>query len=344
MARSYSAACRRALCVPALIALLGGLLIPGTAAGHGFHDGLFLAHRGTPVLDGVIGGSEYGDHGVPTDGVPGGFGCYTPAEQTVDGVTYKFALCESNDDSNDYYAFQINDPTPGSPIGRGDTVIPDKFSLLFDDEHDGIVQCPALQDRIAVDASSQGVTFVDGTYCGAGETENIDAVQNIVGVGGYVTGQGYVLEFSHPLNSGDSADYTLGIHDTVGFCLTYVDSSNGALVTYPKTQDCLGSGPHYAHVFKVSLIDGLLDELGSLVAGCKPPCRPQVLEKLLAKVNEAIAQSHAGDADVASHTLDAFIKKAKRSASAGKLSRGQARAFVHAAKDVQEHIANSPSS
>ena len=121
----------------------------------------------------------------------------------------------------------------------------------------------------------------------------------------------------------------------------YVDSSTNAVVTYPNTQDCLGSGPHYAHVFKVSLIDGLLEQFAKFVAVCKPPCRPQVLEKFLAIVNEAIAQSQAGDEQAASHTLSSFIKKAKKFASAGKLSRGQARAFVHGAKDIQEHIANS---
>ena len=154
----------------------------------------------------MIGESEYGTVGVPTEGVPGGFGCYTPAAQTIGAVTYSFALCESNDDENDFYAFRIDDPTPGETIGRGGVVLPDRLALLFDDEHDGMVQCPKLQDRMAVEATAQGVTFIDGTYCGAGETENVDGSNDVVGVGSYTSGQGYVFEF-YPLSSGDAEDY-----------------------------------------------------------------------------------------------------------------------------------------
>jgi len=96
-------------------------------------------------------------------------------------------------------------------------------------------------------------------------------------------------------------------------------------------------------VFKVSLIDGLLEKFAEFVAVCKPPCRPGVLEKLLAKVNEAIAQSRAGDEADAADTLRSFIKRVKHLADVGKLSASRERALVGGAKDILEHIANSPS-
>ena len=178
--------------------------VPGASA----HSGQALSAFGTATVDGVISAGEYGS-------------CLTTTQVWWD---YTFMICETNDNTNDYYAFQINDYTFG-----GDSV-----SFWFDNAHDGVVSPVSTgptEDMILVGGS--GIFGDDGyRYAGAGLSAGADPIQN--GVGAVIftpgtpgsPGAGYVYEASHPLNSGDSNDYSLSLSSTVGWCLTYEDAAD----------------------------------------------------------------------------------------------------------------------
>ena len=256
------------------------------------HSDDVLSEFGTATVDGVISGGEYGDS------------CIGPVSQTAGSTTYMFTFCETNDENNDYYAFIIDDLTD-------DPEKEDSFLIFFDDEHDGAVAdgagrggCGPFGNPVEDFIGFFLGFFTDSFYCfvppfsfGFTDTSSVDG--NVVRE---FTEEGWVYEFSHPLNSGDPEDYSLALGDTVGFCLTYDDGSNltnsfafGELQFPPGCflDAAKSSTEKYGDVVKISELDELLDDLLEILAGLReevaiaklpPPrcltCPPNFLKKL----------------------------------------------------------------
>ncbi|MCS7137541.1 MAG: hypothetical protein NZ941_04130, partial [Candidatus Caldarchaeum sp.] len=165
----------------------------------------------------------------------------------------------TNDGSNDYYYFEINDLTQNGN---------DRFYLLFDNAHDGAVAAcgPGIpvEDAIGyVEPPPRPLPspLIDVHYCGQPTTDQppagIDGSQHITSALSFTPGVGYRFEFSHPLNSGDPQDYALSIGSTVGWCIYWRDADKPApnIVEYPP--DCYsvyatgGGASLYGHVVKV---------------------------------------------------------------------------------------------
>lgn len=112
-----------------------------------------------------------------------------------------------------------------------------------------------------------------------------------------------LADFSHPLDPGDTDDYSLAIHDKVGWCLTYDDSSNappnnpgfafgelqypaGCFVDFSNSTGGLVrvDTTLFGDITKLSELDELLeklrDKLKDIVAVCKF-CPPGPRAKLL---------------------------------------------------------------
>jgi len=207
-----------------------------------------LGSFGTATLDGVKSTGEYGS-------------CIGPVvpPYNLSGTFYTIVFCETNDGSNDYYYFEINDTTQDGN---------DRFYLLFDNLHDGVIPTTCGPGLPVEDALGFLLPpprplgpILDFHYCGLPFTDeppaSVDGAQHIAGVGSFTPGQGYRFEISHPLNSGDSEDYGLAIPSTVGWCIWYRDASKPApnIVEYPP--DCFsvyrqnGNANFYGHVNKV---------------------------------------------------------------------------------------------
>ena len=320
-----------------LAALSGvGGTTPQRAAAHAT-GGLFLGHYGTAVVDGVIAEAEYGQVDAPTaDETKKGLGCWTPAAQTVDRTTYHFKICETNDEQNDYYAFAIDDLSP-SPA-KSDPFATDSLFILFDDEHDGDVDCPGWQDMIGVQATG---AFWDWAYCGQWDDLVADEPQDGAAAVTFTPGVGYVFELAHPLNSGDPADYALALHDTVGFCAVYLDAANAAgEVEYPFVNSCFGEGQNYAHVYKKGKYDDVLAKLFALVDSCEP-CPPDVRRPLREDLDLAIRQYMQNDEAAAAQTLQAFVTQVERSMQAGTLPEAVGRQLTDEATPLLETLSAS---
>ncbi|MEM1945253.1 MAG: hypothetical protein QXX57_05905 [Nitrososphaerota archaeon] len=207
-----------------------------------------LGSFGTATVDGVRSPGEYGSC----------IGPVTPP-YNLSGTLYTIIFCETNDGTNDYYYFEINDLTLDGN---------DRFYLLFDNIHDGAIPttCGAglpVEDAIGFimpPPSPLPSPFIDMNYCGLPFTgqppAGVDGGQHINAQGSFTSGIGYRFEFSHPLNSGDSEDYALSIGSTVGWCIYWRDASKPPpnIVEYPP--DCYsiyagsGSASNYGHVIK----------------------------------------------------------------------------------------------
>ena len=193
----------------------------------------YLRAFGTPVQDGVLAENEYKSCTGPIT-TPGTVGTTDPP--------YTFNICATNDIGNIYYAVSISDRTNDAN---------DFVGILFDDEHDGTVKCAQLSDAaveqveddrigfLSIPENPQGGIFVDSHYCflpGVGFFGQLDQSQDGFGVRAFTAGSGQIYEFSHPLASGGSDDYELKVHDRVGWCLSYRNSSaaaSGGGFTFP---------------------------------------------------------------------------------------------------------------
>ncbi|MDW8042396.1 MAG: hypothetical protein RMJ75_06330 [Nitrososphaerota archaeon] len=199
-------------------------------------------------MDGVLSPGEYGSC----------IGPVTPP-YVFGGTSYTIVFCEMNDGRNDYYYFQINDLTQDGN---------DRFYLLFDNAHDGVVAAcgPGIPVEDAIGYIEPPprplpTPLIDMHYCGQPTTDqppaSVDGSQHITSVHSFTPGVGYRFEFSHPMNSGDPQDYSLSIGSTVGWCIYWRDASKPSpnILQYPP--DCYsvyatgGGASLYGHVIKV---------------------------------------------------------------------------------------------
>jgi hypothetical protein len=322
------------------VAFLFLLVAPSASA----HTPDVLSEYGTAVIDGVISPGEYGD------------GCIGPVTETAGPTGYSITICEQNDEKNDYYAIQIGDLT--NDTGQ----LGDSPMLWFDNDHSGTVLMSGSgctygqpdEDQIGWEAD----LFVDGFYCRAPEgfTDGLDLKLPFDGSAQrkFVGGQGATYEFSHPLDSGDVDDYSLALHSTVGWCLTYDDHSNSqpnnpgfafGEIQYPHgcfvdfaTQNrglVRGDASLDGDVFKQSALDEALekvrDRLMNLVAICKH-CPPDPTEKLKGKINEVIKELSRQQKSKALKSLRTFVKLTHGFVDSGELPAGKGKTFLKAAK------------
>jgi hypothetical protein len=326
--------------VGGLVAVLSLLIATSAAA----HTPDVLSEYGTAVIDGVISPGEYDD------------GCVGPVTESAGPTGYQITVCEQNDEKNDYYAIQVGDLT--NDTGQlGDSPV-----LWFDNDHGGTVTMSGSgctygqpdEDQIGWEAD----VFVDGFYCRAPEgfTGGLDFKLPFDGSAArkFVGGQGATYEFSHPLDSGDVDDYSLALHDTVGWCLTYNDESNSqptnpgfafGEIQYPHgcfvdfaTQNrglVRGDASLDGDVYKQNALDEALEKvrekLKSLVAVCKR-CPPDPTEKLKAKINEVIKELAKQQKGKALKSLRSFVKLTHGFVDSGELRAGKGKAFLKAAK------------
>jgi hypothetical protein len=330
------------LTVVALVA--AGLLGSAGPSARG-HSGVELRNSGTAIVDGVISDGEYGFNEQ---------GCSDLTTVTVPAsgrgnkpTTYHVKACETNDLENDFYAFSIDDLTPDP--GGGDAI-----GWFFDDEHDGTVKCvnedePGLnfQDAIAANLNpgSGTASHIDLNYC-------TDANKTISGLGAdikipdditsditFTPGQGYVIEMSHPLHSGDAEDYALDIHSTVGFCVVYNDWENHADDFFGEIDFPPGcfipkvDGEKFGDIAKKSPWADLLEKLKGLVDSCEP-CPPKLISRLDEIVLQAVSRASANDDAAVAGTLRDFVRKVTSFRRAGKISKSTARALKAPAKEI----------
>jgi hypothetical protein len=288
------------------------------------HSGDLLVGFGTATVDGVISGNEYDS-------------CVGPLGQTAGATTYTVTICETNDESNDYYAIGVNDFTND----RGG----DLLTLLFDDEHDGkVIPCEqGVDDLLGVD--SVALALGDSNYCDVtpgGFQFTGDASFDGQAAVTFTGGVGYVYEMSHPLNSGDAKDYGLAIGDTVGWCLAYDDGSNPADSTaFGELQvpagcvvdAAMAKTGTFGDVQKVNEFWELLQELKGLVDSCEP-CPPRPKESLLDKVNQAVRQQLKGHQHAAANALEQFVKKTGRFVESEQIPAAEGRQFVALAEQI----------
>ncbi len=179
------------------------------------HSGDLLSAYGTATVDGIISPGEYGS-------------CIGPITQG--GYTY--AICETNDEVNDYYAVRISDLTNDAT---------DFAAFYFDDDNNGVVvscgpgnQPPPQEDSII---AWGGGRFADGHQChvvgGGLWTTSGEDLENVRAAVNFAPGEGYLYEWSHPLKSGDPNDYSLSLGSSVGWCFLYGDTSVGVTLQYP---------------------------------------------------------------------------------------------------------------
>jgi hypothetical protein len=315
------------------------------------HAPFELKHFGSATVDGVISEGEYGKYG------PGG-SCVHPPSQTIAGVMYSYQLCVTNDDTTDYYAFRINDLTKDHPSPGQFGV--DVVHVFFDNAHDGTIGACPNGGR----GESRTGGFEDWVAAVAGDSVLFDAAYGFVPPpnanpclvvddqsGGqndgqvastFTHGEGWVFEFSHPLDSGDAFDHSLAIHDTVGFCAIYGDGSNDVGdVVFPKGCDVdsynNGSAEKFADFYQSSQIDALLAALESLVATCET-CPPDVRGSLDEYVNVAIDHSRDGNDQAVSRPLADFNDSVKRYEGEGHVSAHEARLLTEASNHIIESI------
>ncbi|MEM1966074.1 MAG: hypothetical protein QXH12_08160 [Candidatus Caldarchaeum sp.] len=197
-----------------------------------------LGSFGTATVDGVLSPGEYGS-------------CIGPITlpQSLAGTQYTIIFCETNDGTNDYYYFQINDLA----IHYNDS-----FFLLFDNNNDDLIPaCVAGREDAITFLASRTPPIVDEHYCGPPPASAPDPIQNLVKAFSFTPGVGYRFEFSHPLNSGDSLDYALSIGSTVGWCIVWRDGDKPPpnILDYPP--ECYykfratGQADLYGHVIKL---------------------------------------------------------------------------------------------
>lgn len=235
-----------------LVLAMGVALLPSLPARG--HSGDVLAHFAHVTVDGVMSPGEYAASS-----------CTGPIAQTAGATTYTFNICESNDETNDYYAVTINDVT--HDVGGGDVL-----NIFFDNAHDGVIEsCQSgTEDWLFMDADA--LALGDGYYCnpGSGMQFTGDPVFNGDLAVTFNQGIGYTFEFSHPLASGDSLDYALTAGDTVGFCFAYDDHSNPANTSafgelqYPAgclSQAFKGKAALYGDVRKLNEFDEALQAI-----------------------------------------------------------------------------------
>lgn len=313
------------------------------------HSGDQLSEYGSAAVDGVISPKEYGDS------------CIGPVTQPAPpgGVqaSYTFTICETNDTENDYYAVQIDDQTNGPVAGRDHD---DSLSIFFDNAHDGVIApgiegvcAPPNEDFIAwFKLTDSFPGFLDLVYCdispgavafladGGGEDP---AVQDGTASRAFTAGSGWVYEFSHPMNSGDDDDYSLDIHDKVGWCFTYDDGSNptgtfpGGEPQYPagcrSKAFSTGSSTGYGDVFKIDALDEALERLRALVDSCEL-CPPRVLESLRAKINEAARGYRHDRPEATVKVLEKLVDRAHELIQSGDLPKARGRLLISKAKAI----------
>jgi hypothetical protein len=264
----------------ALATSLAVMLLGVPAKGH---VGVPLKNFATVTVDGVMSFGEY-DSGS----------CVGPNNRTFGGKTYTFTICESNDEVNDYYAVTINDMTHDTSGFSGDNL-----AIFFDNTHDGVPEpCATGTDDHVFAGAVAPHDLGDGWICrgadGFLQIGGDSAFDGDLAIA-FDPDTGYTWEFSHPLNTGQSDDYALETGDTVGFCFTYDDVSNGANphgfgeIQFPD--GCFvaaagGSLEQFGDVRKVTRLEDqlerLLDKLKDMVATEWPTCPhcPFVFNKL----------------------------------------------------------------
>ena len=193
-----------------------------------------LSAYGAANVDGILESGEYAS-------------CVGPITQDV----YTFIFCASNDNTNTYFAFKINDLTNDASAVSGKA---DFVSIFFDNNNDGkISSCASgVEDTLGLRANN---VFGDSNICMSG-TKLVGGEDTTHGRGvvKFAAGAGYVYEISHPLDSGDSKDYSLFPGDALGYCLAYNDASTAVkgseaeLPTGCVTPTSSGSASGYGNI------------------------------------------------------------------------------------------------
>jgi len=331
----------------ALWALMAALAGPSVAAAH--EPGETLRHYGTATVDGVITDGEYGTDPVTVQDSKEGTGCLVPTHLDLIGgeeLDYVFHLCETNDAKNTYYAVEIDDisPTDTSP----DPLETDSMFMVFDNEHDGDVMCPQVQDMIVAqgDGTFQDDAFHQGgpgSSCGALPPVTVDATVDGTAAVTFTPRKGYVYEMSHPIASGDAQDYQAKTHDTIGYCFVYHDSSNPfSFVIWPWFHLCASpiNSPFpsadagaFADVVIAGWLDAFLDKIRSLVDSCDF-CPPDVRRQLREELDVAYRAYGGGDDAGVASAMRSFIDATRGFVRAGTLAREQGHVLQGAAQDV----------
>ncbi len=212
-----------------------------------------------------------------------------------------------------------------------------------------------VEDFIAFFQVSDGSPgFTDLLYCKlasggffAADQGGDPAFQDGTAARAFTAGKGWVYELSHPMDSGDDDDYSLAIHDKVGWCFTYDDGSNPA-GTFPGGEPqypdgcrskafSTGSAASYGDVFKIDAIDEALERLRSLVDSCEF-CPPRVLESLRAKVNEAARRYRHDRPEATIKVLEKLVDRAHKLIQSGDLPKAKGRKLVSKAKAIIDGI------
>ncbi len=203
------------LCLILVVSLGTGRITPPAKAHNGTVLGVWSSTP--PTIDGTLS--------------PGEWNTTSSASFSL-GLPYNGTVYAMNDGANLYVAVMVTDPTPGD----------DAIAAYFDNNHNGIYgDATPGEDLIFVGqpgANGAGY-FIDacGTAPPPAPLACSDSTTDGAG-SSRSTAIGNVFEFSHPLCSGDPADFCLYPRSTVGFAVRYFDAAQGITVldsTWPST-------------------------------------------------------------------------------------------------------------
>jgi hypothetical protein len=185
-----------------IVILITGMLIASSnlspVSGH-VGDSLTAWTSTPPTIDGMISPADEWDGAAQVSVFTGSY------EGSVFYVM--------NDANNLYLALKVVDPTFHES---------DKMDVRFDNDHNAFLS--HLDDHVR----STTTEFLDLHYhFQVGSWGILDSHIDGSGAAGTVDGTNF-FEISHPLDSGDSYDFSLSAGDVVGFCLSYF---NDGLVT-----------------------------------------------------------------------------------------------------------------
>lgn len=288
-----------------------------------------------PVFHAQSGGtsaslSGYGTAVIDGDVVSGSLEWGFAAIRSLSGSFAGARLRVMNDHENLYLSLVAPDATPGDN---------DHFIVQFDNDHDGVFTIG--DDWITVGRYQGSFNTTDGFYT---------APWNVTGdtqVGGSydlewamsLLDDRVIFELSHPLNGGDPYDISLGLDDTVGFCIEYV--RDGLLV--PESmfpQGCTGSQVDYGDIVISRGVDYFLHlmriplwqmvEDGVLTVG--------QTEGLHAKPWNAWGMYHDGRPANAIVQIEAYIHQVRGYMNGRILTAAQGDGLIAAAEDAMAAI------
>ncbi len=172
---------------------------------------------GTAVVDGTLGDEWAG--GVT-------FPMYDDAGNVIEGAR----VLVMNDAANLYLGLFVPE-APGA----------DRFDVRFDNDGDGVLddgedEVVALGPEIETDHRLVDSHATLGDFCCWGYQDGHEDGAAAVSV----SPEGVSYEVSHPLNSGDAEDFSLGAGSELGMCALYYDAPNFELRHSPALCGYLG--------------------------------------------------------------------------------------------------------